>query len=864
MQRRSLIEYLQNFYRHGADTAYAQRRGYRMARWSYREVAEAASQFACALEAKNIGRGDCVVLWGENSAEWVVAFWGCLLRGAVVVPMDHIASTDFVRRVSRQVGAKLLVCSRERAHLDPALPAITFENLPEVVAHHPHALYAPADLERDRIVQIIFTSGTTADPKGVVISHGNILANLEPLEREIQKYRKYERIFQPIRFLNLLPLSHVFGQYLGLFVPQLLGATVIFQNTLNPSEVVRTIKRERVSVLVAVPRVLETLRGKVERDIEAAGQSDRFREQFEVAEGEHFVKRWWRFRRIHNRFGWKFWTFISGGAALPPETEAFWRRLGLAVIQGYGLTETTSLVSVNHPFRLGKGSIGKVLPGQAIKLDPSGEILVRGENVASGYWGGQGAKPVPDAFPSENGWFHTGDIGEIDESGNLYFKGRKKNVIVTPAGMNVYPEDLEAALRREPEVRDCVVVGLEHEGNAEPCAVLILRDAGSVPELIVQRANHSLAEYQWMRRWLIWPEEDFPRTSTGKPRTNVIAEAVRAQMSTPGSASVEPRELVDLIARAVGGPTGGATPSRLSLDANLETDLNLSSLDRVELLSAIEDRYQIDLNETRFAEARTVRELEQLLRQTSARRSDYKYPRWPQRWPTTWIRLAVYYLLVWPATLLLGFPRVMGRANLRGMRGPVLVISNHVTSIDIGFILAALPARFRHRLAVATGGERLAAMQQPPADLGFLRRCLDRVNYALALALFNAFPLPKQSGFRESFAFAGESMDQGFSVLVFPEGQCTEDGKLLSFRAGIGLLANNLKVPIVPVRIDGLFELKRAGKKIARPGQIKVTIGAPIEFPAAADPQQIAKVLEARVAALGCEATPGPQRRNQQ
>jgi len=565
MQRRSLIEYLQNFYRHGADTAYAQRLGYRMARWSYHEVAEAASQFAWALEAKNIGQGDCVALWGENSAEWVVAFWGCLLRGAVVVPIDHIASIDFALRVSQQVGAKLLVCSRERAHLDPTLPAIPLENLPEIVTHHPHALYAPADLQRDHIVQIIFTSGTTADPKGVVISHGNILANLEALEREIEKYRKYERIFHPIRFLNLLPLSHVFGQFLGLFVPQILGATVIFQNTLNPSEVVRTIKRERVSVLVAVPHGLETLRGKIERDIETTGQLDRFWEKFEAAEGEHFVKRWWRFRKIHNRFGWKFWALISGGAALPPETEAFWGRLGFAVIQGYGLTETTSPVSVNHPFRLGKGSIGKVLPGQAIKLDPSGEILVRGENVASGYWGGQGAKPVPGAFPSEDGWFHTGDIGEMDESGNLYFKGRKKNVIVTPAGMNVYPEDLEAALRRQPEVRDCVVVGLEHGGNAEPCAVIILRDTGSVPELIVQRANHLLAEYQWMRRWFIWPEEDFPRTSTGKPRTNVIAEAVQSQVLGHGNARLEPSELVDLIARAASQPKVPRPPAFLQM-----------------------------------------------------------------------------------------------------------------------------------------------------------------------------------------------------------------------------------------------------------------------------------------------------------
>ena len=227
-----------------------------------------------------------------------------------------------------------------------------------------------------------------------MISHGNILANLEPLESEIQKYLKYERIVHPIRFLNLLPLSHVFGQFLGIFVPQLLQGLVVFQESLNPSEVIRVIKRERISVLVAVPRILETLKEKIELDFEAEGTLDWFRKELETAMGEHFIKRWWRFRRVHARFGWKFWAFVSGGAALDLETEAFWARLGFAVIQGYGLTETTSLVSVNHPFKLGRGSIGKVLPGREMRLDESGEILVRGENIAAGYWQGTELRPV--------------------------------------------------------------------------------------------------------------------------------------------------------------------------------------------------------------------------------------------------------------------------------------------------------------------------------------------------------------------------------------------------------------------------------------------------------------------------------------
>src|SRR4029077_10196057 len=325
-------------------------------------------------------------------------------------------------------------------------------------------------------------SGTTAEPRGVVITHGNVLANIAPLEREMRRYLKYERLVHPLRFLNLLPLSHVFGQFLGMFLPPLLGGTVIFQDELKPSEVVNTIRRERVSVLVSVPRVLQSLKQKIERDLEDRDEGEALRRSLQSSEGRHFLRRWWTFRAIHRRFGWKFWAFISGGASLDGETEEFWGRLGYAVIQGYGLTETTSMISVNHPFRLGKGSIGKVLPGREVKLAEDGEILVRGGGVASGYWDGRGAQTVSD----KQGWYRTGDIGALDEAGNLYFKGRKKEVIVTPAGMNVHPEDLEAALRRQPEVKDCVVVGMESGGNAEACAVVILRGETQLED-VVQR-----------------------------------------------------------------------------------------------------------------------------------------------------------------------------------------------------------------------------------------------------------------------------------------------------------------------------------------------------------------------------------------
>jgi long-chain acyl-CoA synthetase len=589
---------------------------------------------------------------------------------------------------------------------------------------------------------------------------------------------------------------------------------------------------------VAVPRMLQSLKEKIERDLEDDGELEDFRRRSKVAEGKHFLRRWWIFRRVHRQFGWKFWAFISGGAALDRATEEFWGRMGYAAIQGYGLTETTSIVSVNHPFHLGQGSIGKVLAGREVKLAPDGEILVRGSGVAAGYWTGKELQPIT----AEQGWYGTGDIGALDAEGNLYFKGRKKDVIVTPAGMNVYPEDLEGALRCQPEVKDCVIVALPRDGNAEPCAVVILRDKKVDPEPVVKRANQTLAEYQRMRNWFAWPDEDFPRTSTQKPRINAIQPVVLAGLTGKQAPAARSNALAELLARVKGKSAGES-----GQQSNLENDLNLSSLDRVELLGALEDRYQVDLSETRFAAVKTVGDLENMLQGKLPPRVPHHYPAWVQHWPTTWVRLAIHYLLLRPAVFLLGWPRIVGRENLRGVRGPVLVVCNHIDDVDVGFVQTALPARFRHRLATATGGEALEALRTPPSGRSLLGKAYDRVKWVLGVSLLNLFPLPREAGFRESFAFAGASVDRGYSILVFPEGHHTTDGKMRPFQAGVGLLANNLAIPIVPMRIDGLFELKLARKKVAAPGKIQVKIGAPVRFPPESAPEWIATELQKTV-----------------
>ena len=846
IMRETLLSLLEDCAGRGAETALAHREGLRVTRWSYGRLREAAAQTARWLESSGVGQGDRVLVWAENSPEWVAVFFGCLLRGAIFVPLDAQSAPDFVARVERQVSARLLLYGNvEPRGLEASLPKLRLAELSRLLSTQSPAPYQAPPTKPDDIVEIIYTSGTTAEPKGVVLTHRNLLANLAPLEREIRKYRRWERLVHPLRFLNLVPLGHVFGQFMGIFVPHLLGGEVFLQDDLRPRALTDAVRRERSNCVVAVPRLLDTLREAVEREQAARGRAGEFARALAGARGWSWPKRWWRFRDVHRRFGWRCWAFVVGGAPLAAETETFWRRLGFAVVQGYGMTETAALVSVNHPFKQTRGSIGRHFPQQEVKLDEHGEIMVRGANVSPGYWRGAGVEPLK----GEDGWLRTGDVGALDEAGRLYFKGRRKETIVTAAGLNVHPEDLEAALDRQPEVRASVVVGVVGAQGAEPLAVLVLRDEQADPAAVVRRANETLAPHQQMRRWLVWPGRDFPRTATQKVRRHEVAAAVKTRLTDAGASGAAP---ADELAQVIAQIAGAEPETRLEPTADLTTALKLDSLGRVELLSALEERLQIDIDESSFTAATTLGEVEQLIRTGTPAEESARYPRtaWAQRFPATWLRLVVFYLLVLPLTRLLCPARVRGREHLRALGGPALFVANHVTMVDHALILAALPGRFSRRMAIAMDGELLRAWRYPPAGVGLFTRLHLRVRYAAVVALFNVFPLPQQSGFRRSFAFAGESMDRGYSVLVFPEGRRTRDGRLNPFMAGTGLLAASLRAPVVPVRLDGLYALKERGRHTARPGEVSVTIGAPLQFAAAADPAQITRELEKCVANL--------------
>ncbi|HJP91795.1 MAG TPA: AMP-binding protein [Pyrinomonadaceae bacterium] len=816
--RATLLTFLNDCLARDDDTAVVHWRGLRLVRWSYRELASCAFQFARELEARHIGPGDRVLFWSENSPEWIAAFYGCMLRGAVAVPLDLKSAPDFAARVQQQVSAKLLLADDEQPQVN--VPRLALSSLTEIVTRYPSEPYIAHTAGPDDLVEIVFTSGTTAEPKGVCLTHRNLLANLSPVEEEFKKYTRWERLVHPLRFLCLLPLSHVFGQLMGIFIPEMLSGQVYFLESYKPSQIMTVTKKQRINVAVTVPRVLETLREKIMSEGKISA------DQLAAAEGRNFLRNWWTFSDIHRRFGWRFWAFISGGATLESETETFWRRLGYAVIQGYGMTETASLTSLSHPFRTREGSIGKAVPGQELKLSDTGEILVRGDNVSPGYWGAN-IQPVTD----QQGWIHTGDIGEVGPDGNIYFRGRSKETIVTAAGLKIYPTDLEAALDRQPEIRASAVISLDGPKGTDALAVVIPRDESADVNAAVEHANESLAEFQRIRHWVVWPKTDFPRTpGTRKVIKRQVADAVKysaAPLSLP------------VINRVTGTDATGLDPS-----ANLDKDLKLDSLGRVELLSALEDQYQIEIDEAAITEAMTVADIERIVSQRQSEATAYPYPRWSMRFPVTWIRFIVYHLFLLPLTWIMCRVRVIGADRLADVRGPVLFISNHVTDADAGLILSALPVRLRSRLAIAMQGEMLRDWRYPPPATGWFMKLKGKVEYLLGAALFNVFSLPRQSGFRRSFAYAGEAMDRGFSVLVFPEGAETTDGQLRPFRQGIGLLTSELNVPVVPIRLRGLFELKQRHQFFVRPGTVSVTFGDPIKFSAEATPAEITISLE--------------------
>ncbi|MGA8014005.1 MAG: class I adenylate-forming enzyme family protein, partial [Candidatus Acidiferrales bacterium] len=475
-RRRSLVDLFYEFSKCQAECLQYDN-GYRSWKYTYAQVGRAAHCLAARLHEHHIGKGDKAILWSENRPEWIVAFWGCVLAGVVVVPIDYRTSLRFLLHVQGIVDAHVILIGEE-VQLRPWDHQPPAWRLSELEWSAENYQTPPVRIETDDIVEIVFTSGATGEPKGVPITHGNILANIVSPEQLVSRYAKWFRPVFPLRFLSLIPLSHMFGQVITLFILPLIPAVAVFIRGYSPHEIVRQVRKRRVSVVIAVPKILQVLKKHVVREFSKAAHLPQT--------PLHWVWRWCRYRRIHSSFGWKFWAFIVGGAPLSQDLEEFWSGLGFAVVQGYGLTETAPVVTFNNPFDTKEGTVGKPVAGVEIKIAADGEILVRGESVTSGYY----QAPAETASAFAGGWFHTGDLGSFDDAGNLIIRGRKKEMIVTPEGLKVFPDDVEVVLNEIPGVRESAVVGRDRVH-----AVLVLEDPGD-PSEIIRRANLQLEDHQ--------------------------------------------------------------------------------------------------------------------------------------------------------------------------------------------------------------------------------------------------------------------------------------------------------------------------------------------------------------------------------
>lgn len=494
--------------------------------WSYRELDRRARIAAWRLRALDLEPGDRILTWSPSTPELPAAYFGAMHARLVLVPLDLRMSPDAIDTVVRASGARHLILGTGRDAPDPAavglgdFPTTTVDALAAEPAEDDPAF--PPDWEArqaawkrpspDELFELVFTSGTTGTPKGVMLAHDNVVASIE----------SFHRIVPPMehRIVSLLPLSHLLEQAVALYYALDVGADVLYVRSRNPRVIFDALRDHRVTSMVVVPQVLDLFWSAIEREIAKRGRTSLIDRLRTIARRLPFPIRRLMFRSIHQQLGGHFRLFLSSGAFLPPALQQAWEDLGVTVLQGYGTTETGTgacgTLDDHEP-----GTVGRVPEGIEMRITPDGEIQFRGRSVFKGYW--KAPELTARSF-TDDGWYRTGDLGHYDPEGRLILSGRIKDMIVLPNGFNVYPEDMENALRIA-DLRDAVVI--ETAPGRIEAVVLALEgeDAAATKARVdaaVKAANATLGPNQRIAGWRRWPEEDFPRTHTLKIKRDPI------------------------------------------------------------------------------------------------------------------------------------------------------------------------------------------------------------------------------------------------------------------------------------------------------------------------------------------------------
>ena len=792
----TITELIKNLKNQENNIAIINKTEFRTFKWTYKKLHTYIKKFSAFLQKNNIKKGDKIAILGPNSPEYVIAFLGSILNGTILVPIDIRSTDDFIEKITQQTQPKLFLTTKYKP-TSIRTKKVYLENL-EHILEPIKPSKKQIVINQNDIVEIVYTSGTTGTPKGVILTHRNITSNINSLKQIVQLDQTY-------RFLSLLPLSHLFEQTVGLFSPINSGSSIVYISSLRPSTIMNALT-ERITNIVIVPRLLELLKNKILAEVKEKNREKQFNFLLKLSKKTNFHLRKFLFPPIHKKFK-NIRFFIVGGAPLPQELEQFWEYMGFKIVQGYGLTECAPVISCNSPKERKQGSVGKILPNIEIKIKDN-EILVKGNNITLGYY----QNPTKTKQLFLKGWMRTGDIGYLKDS-FLYLKGRKKDMIVTPEGLNIYPEDIEQVLNRIEGVKESCVVFIQQKIHA---ALLLNPSTKTKAKQIIQSANSKLSPKQQIQDFTIWPQEDFPRTSTMKIRKNKVIEIIAQK--TPQEEITKRGKLYSIISKIK-----NISSSKINPNSKLYYDLKLSSIDRVELISSIEQEFNADIEEDLITNKTTVKQLKTIIEKHKSEKQHY-IRRWTLSSPIAIIRYLFQAIILFPILKIFCSIRTQGKGDLKNINSPVIFVSNHTSHFDVPVILSQLPFRFKTRLAIATWAEYFEAKKP-------YKRIIKRIYYALGTTLLNLYLFSQKKGFMREIKYTGELIDKNHNILIFPEGQRTTNGKLNPFKQGIGIITSNMKVPIVPIKLQGLYEILPRGSNFPKKrGEVIIKIGKLLYF----------------------------------
>jgi long-chain acyl-CoA synthetase len=863
--------------------------------FTYRRLDGMSARIGSWLAANGVTRGDRCAILAENDAHWCAVYLGILRIGAIAVPLDTAYKAPQVARLLTDCQPRLIVVTAR--HLDAvvegrrlasvetpiALVRGSDAGLPSIEAiadaGSPPAL-APCPASPSDPAVILYTSGTTSDPKGVVLTHANLLAEREGVFAVLY-------VDERDCVLGVLPLFHALAQMANLLLPFSVGARVVFLETLNTTELLRALGERGVTAFACVPQFFYLIHQRVTGELAKAGAMKRTAFKSLLALNGVFRRVGVNagrllFGRVHAVLGGRMRLLITGGSRFDPAIGADLYRMGFNILQAYGLTETSGAATLVRPGDRRLETVGQALPGSEVRVlppdasigAPDGEVLIKGPVVMAGYYN----RPDATADALRDGWLHTGDLGRLDAEGRLTITGRKKELIVLSSGKNIYPEEIEAHYRQSPVIKELCVLGLARPGepSAERLYAVVVPDpdvlrerkvvnAGDLVRFEIEGLSVGLPAHKRVLGYEVWMDP-LPRTTTGKTKRFEVERRVREreQAQTPGteptltdadrrwSEDADVAPMLQLIQAA-------AREGRRALpDANLELDLGLDSMERVELLTALEQRFGADVPEEDMQRLFTVRELvEAIARHRTAQAGaargagagwDVILESDPGdaaavagllgRPPIVSVLSFVVLRLVLTVARL-GMRIDAANRHLLPAAGPYLISPNHQSYLDVFVLVGVLPYRIFKQLFFVGASEYFQS----------------RLTRWLARQL-NVVPVDPDASLVPAMQAGAFGLRRGRILVLFPEGERSIDGSVKAFKKGAGILAEHLQVPIVPVAIDGLYDIWPRNRSIRwssllpwRRTRVAIRFGEPMP-PPGTDVEDVEREYAATVARL--------------